>query len=73
MIFQTIDEAGVESIHECSNEEIAKQLHLLHYGLLAINFKEVKRLPDNITPCFELMCLSYCEKLEHEKGIAHKS
>ncbi len=65
-LYKTTDFAGYESIHDCSNGEIAKQAHLLHYGLISVNFSKIEILEGNIEPCFELGCLSYIEELEHD-------
>lgn len=64
-LFKTTDEAGISTIHDCKNEEVAKQAHLLHFGLISINFTKVEVLEGNIEPCFDLACLSYIEELDH--------
>lgn len=68
-LYKTTDSAGYESIHNCSNEEIAKQAHLLHYGLISVNFLKIEILEGNIEPCYELGCLSYIEELEHNTNM----
>lgn len=65
-LFRTIDDSRADSIHDCINEEVAKQAHLLHFGLISVNFTEVKRLEGSIEPCLEPACLEYIEILEHE-------
>ncbi len=66
VLYRTIDTVGYGCIHDCSNEEVAKQAHLFHYGLMSINFSKVEIVKGNIEPCFDIPCLSYIEEVEHK-------